>query len=314
MLKSSFHPFRSEQAREEYHALYRERAAKWPVASETRFIETSAGTTFVRISGQSTNPPLVLLPGSLGTSLTWIYNIESLSAQYRAFALDSIYDFGLSVSTRSIKKSDDIVNWLHEVLSVLVPETPVNLVGLSYGGWVISQYAHRYPERVRKAVLLAPALTVQPVSPGLIFRALFTRIPSLSIRKKFYFWLLRDTVQSGESGRASVDEAVADWTVADHCFRSLPLIPATVLSDEALRNFKVPSLFLVGEHEKIYSAQKAVNRLNRIAPQIMTGVIPGAGHDLLFVQTELVTAKILDFLGEPLSDNSVKEQFPDSFT
>jgi pimeloyl-ACP methyl ester carboxylesterase len=76
------------------------------------------------------------------------------------------------------------------------------------------------------------------------------------------------------------------------------MIPATVLDDMALRNFNVSSLFLVGEHEKIYSAQKAVGRLNRLAPQIKTGIIPHAGHDLSFVQAELVTKTILDFLGE----------------
>ena len=58
-------------------------------------------------------------------------------------------------------------------------------------------------------------------------------------------------------------------------------------------------LFLVGENEKIYSARKAVRRLNRVAPHIKTEIIPGAGHDLWVVQADRVTGKILDFLGEP---------------
>jgi pimeloyl-ACP methyl ester carboxylesterase len=303
-MKSPSHPFRSEQARAEYHALYMERTKKWPVASETRLIETPSGQTFVRVSGRMTDPPLILLPGALGTSLTWIPNIADLSAHYRTYALDSIYDFGLSIRRRNIKKTDDIVIWLHEVLAALVPEDSVILIGLSYGGWVASQYAIRFPERVRKAVFLAPALTVLPVSFALLFRALFTRLPIPRFRKQFYYWLLQDTVRSGESGRASVDEAVADWIVAERCFGPLPMIPATVLNDTALRNFNVPSLFLVGEHEKIYSAQKAIRRLNRIAPQIKTRFITHAGHDLSFVQAELVTKRILDFLGEPETENS----------
>ena len=298
-MESSYHPFRSERAKAEYHTLYMERAKEWPVASETRLIETPSGQTFVRVSGRMTDPPLVLLPGSLGTSLTWIPTIAALSAHYRPYALDSIYDFGFSISRRNIKKPDDIVTWLHEVLAVLVPEASVSLIGLSYGGWVASQYAVRFPERVRKAVFLAPALTVLPVSFALLFRALLTRLPIPGVHKQFYYWLLKDTVQSGESGRAFVDEAVADWIVAERCFSPLPMIPATVLSDTALRNFNVPSLFLVGEHEKIYSAQKAVDRLNRLAPQIKAEIIPHAGHDLLFVQPELVTNRMLDFLREP---------------
>jgi len=302
-MKSSSHPFRSARAKAEYQTLYVERAKAWPVASETKLIETPSGQTFIRLSGRITDPPLILLPGSRGTSLTWIPNIAALSAHYRTYALDSIYDFGLSVSHRDIKKPEDLITWLDEVLAALVPEGSVSLIGLSYGGWLVSQYALRFPERLHKVVLLAPAVTVLPVSFALVLRALLTLIPLPGFRKQFYYWLLQDTVQSGESGRAIVDEAVADWAVAERCFRSLPMIPAKVLDDKVLQNFNVPSLFLVGEHEKMYSAQKAVSRLNRVAPQIKTEIIPQAGHDLWLVQAEIVTGKILDFLGDPETGN-----------
>ena len=153
-MNSSFHPFRSAKAKAEYYDLYRKRAEAWPVASETRLIDTPSGQTFVRVSGSATAPPLILLPGSKGTSLTWIPNIANLSAHYRTYALDSIYDFGLSVSHRNIRKPNDLITWLHEVLTVIAPEASVNLLGLSYGGWLASQYAIRFPHRINKVVLL----------------------------------------------------------------------------------------------------------------------------------------------------------------
>lgn len=273
-----------------------ERSRAWPVASETRFIETPSGWTFVRASGGIANPPLVLLPGSLATSLTWIPNIAALSAHYRTYALDSIYDFGLSVSRRRIKTREDIITWLAEVLSALVPEGTLSLVGLSYGGWLASQYALRYPERIQKVVLLAPALTVLPVSFALILRALLTRIPFADFHRRFYYWLLHDAVQSGNSGQALVDEAIADWKTAERCFSPMPMIPATILNDKAWQSFKIPVLFMVGENEKMYPAQKAVSRLNRVAPQVKTEIIPRAGHDLTFVQADTVNSRILEFL------------------
>jgi pimeloyl-ACP methyl ester carboxylesterase len=297
-MNSSLHPFRSAKAQAEYYDLYMKRAEEWPVASETRLIDTPSGQTFVRASGNSTDPPLILLPGSKGTSLTWIPNIAALSAHYRTYALDSIFDFGLSVSHRTIKKPDDLVTWLHEVLSILVPERNVSLLGLSYGGWLISQYALRFPERLNKIVLLDPAATVLPVSFTLIFRALLTLVPLPNFRQQFYYWLLRDTVQSGEFGKAYVDEAIADWSVAERCFKPLPMVPPTVLNDRSLMNFPVPCLVLIGESEKVYSAQRAVERLNRIAPQIRTEIIPHAGHDAWVVKADIVTRKILDFLKE----------------
>jgi len=259
-------------------------------------LNTPSGKTFVRMSGSSTAPPLILLPGSKGTSLTWIPNIAALSSQYRTYALDSIYDFGLSISARKFKKPDDLLAWLNEVITTLSPLSSVNLLGLSYGGWLVSQFALRYPERVHKIVLLDPAATILPVSFSLLIRALLTLIPLPGFRSQFYYWLLDDTVKSGENGQAYVDQAVADWAVAERCFSPLPMVPATVLTDRELEGFGVPCLVLIGENEKIYSAEKAISRLNRLAPQIKNEMVRNAGHDIWVAQADLVTRKVLDFL------------------
>jgi hypothetical protein len=80
MATDSFHPFRSEQAREEFLSFYLQKSKRWPIPSETRLIDTASGATFVRISGKASDPPLVLLPGARGSSLMWIPNIAALSA------------------------------------------------------------------------------------------------------------------------------------------------------------------------------------------------------------------------------------------
>lgn len=77
------------------------------------------------------------------------------------------------------------------------------------------------------------------------------------------------------------------------------MVNPTVLTDAELRSIGVPALFLVGENEKIYSAQEAVERLNEVAPQIETDIIPDAGHDLTLVQADLVNRIVLAFLKEP---------------
>jgi pimeloyl-ACP methyl ester carboxylesterase len=296
--EAAYFPFRSESAKAEYLALYQERARSWPVASDTRFIDTPTGQTFVRISGDSSNPPLVLLPGSRDTSLQWIPNIAALSAHYRTYAMESIYDIGLSVADQKLKKPEHLVKWLDEVLTVLVPESALRLAGISYGGWLASQYAFRFPQHVQKLVLLSPAATVLPVSLPFLFRALTILLPGTVFIRNFLYWLLQDTLQSGETGRATVDQAVADWIVAQRCYGPLPLINATVIPDQDLHDLQVPTLFLAGENEKVYSAKKAASRLNRVAPQIKTEIIPHAGHDLWMVQAELVNRMMLDFMGE----------------
>lgn len=89
------------------------------------------------------------------------------------------------------------------------------------------------------------------VSFACMLRALFTPLPRAVLLKKFLYWLLHDTVQSGASGRAIVDQAIADWIVAQRCLGPVLMITPTVIQDRALQALQVPVLFLAGEHEFI---------------------------------------------------------------
>jgi pimeloyl-ACP methyl ester carboxylesterase len=71
-----------------------------------------------------------------------------------------------------------------------------------------------------------------------------------------------------------------------------------VFTDKEWQSFRVPCLSLIGENEKMYSAAAAVRRLHRVAPQVQAQIISGAGHDLIMVKPDLVTRKVLEFLGQ----------------
>ena len=293
---TAYHPFRSTSAKEQYLKLYDLRIKKWPVDSQTQFVDTSYGQTFVRMSGTIGAQPLVLLHGAGGDSLQWIPNIEALTKSYRVYAVDNIYDYGLSIYKQPIGSPADYVNWLDELFSGLDLGNHIKLMGLSYGGWLASQYALRFPDRLDKIVLLAPAGTVLPLRLEWIIRAVLCFVPHRFFTKSFLFWLLEDFAQKDEDSRIMLEEEVDAVIVRMRCYKSIRLIRPTVLTDVELKRVNVPTLYLVGEHEKIYSARKAIQRLHKVAPQIKTEVIPDAGHDITIVQAEMVNKKVLEFL------------------
>src|ERR1022692_4380368 len=86
-------------------------------------------------------------------------------------------------------------------------------------------------------------------------------------------------------------------------FRSPPMPP--VLTDTEWRSLRPATLFLAGEDEVIYSAEKAVRRLKRVAPQVTAQIIPGAGHDMTCAQTATITERILRFLKEERAPSKV---------
>ena len=136
----AYHPFRSEAAKETYLAFYDEMARRWPVASQTGMVGTSFGDTLVRIQGPIDGPKLVLLPGDSENSLSWMPLIRALSAEYRTYVLDHIYDNGLSVYSKEPRSPNDFVQWLDELFVALEMEH-CRLVGYSYGGWQAALYA-----------------------------------------------------------------------------------------------------------------------------------------------------------------------------
>jgi pimeloyl-ACP methyl ester carboxylesterase len=228
----------------------------------------------------------------------WLPNVSSLSQNYRVHAVDNIFDFGRSVCKRPMRRTMDLVNWLDELFDELRLADDIILAGVSYGAWIASQYALRHSGRLQKLVLLAPVMTVLPLRAAFILRAMLCAIPHRRFTKNFIYWLAADAVARGNVSRRWIDAMVDDGYLGLRSFKPNRPVSPTILTDEELREMSVPTLFMVGENERIYSARDAVARLSRVAPQITTELVPNAGHDLTIAETALVNEKILEFLGK----------------
>lgn len=293
MNTADYYPYRTAEARDLcFRYLDGLAARQWPVESEERMVPTSFGATYVRVSGPTGAPMLVLLHGASATSLMWSPNIEALSREYRTVAVDQTGEFGKSRCDKRVRTLEDLVAWLHELIGGLEGRERVSLAGMSYGGALAAQYALHFPERLEKIVLLAPGATVLRPPAEFWIRLVGLGMGTRGLRA-FFRWIFADM--------ARTDPAWIDATIEQLSLnmRSIqrhraPIPP--VLTDEQWGSLRVPTLFLVGEHEVIYSAEKAVLRLRRVAPMVTAEIIPGAGHDLTFVQTAAVNERMLRFL------------------
>jgi pimeloyl-ACP methyl ester carboxylesterase len=295
IMRESYHPFRSNEAKETYLTYYDEHAKRWPIASKSQMVETSFGQTFVRISGPNDGPSLVLLPGDSENSLSWIPLIAALSVDYRTYALDQIYDNGRSIYTRPIERPSDFVRWLDELFTELGLDN-INLVAFSYGGWQASLYALAYPQRLNKLVLIASVGVVPPRFEVLVRGMLYYFIPTRFIVQRYLYWYNADAVKKDESSRETIDNMVNEALISFECFKRRRFVRPTVLTDQDWQSLEVHTLFMVGENEVTYSAQKAIRRLNTVAPKLKTVLIIDAGHDLAIVKTEWVNNEVLKFL------------------
>jgi pimeloyl-ACP methyl ester carboxylesterase len=296
-----YYPFKNKSAERRYREYYNERANHWPTPSESRYIETGFGKTFVRICGKENAPPLVLLPSGFASSLIWLPNIDGLAPHFRIYAVDSIYDVGLSVNTRPVHDVTDLTDWLDELFTRLKLEDKVNLMGLSFGGWLTSQYALRHPDRLRSIVLAAPVATIFPLPGEWAWRGIMGALPPHKFFMTHFLtnWMCQDLAKNGDDlSKRMLANWMNDALMAMKCFTFRMPITPTVLTDDELRSIAIPALFLVGEHEVVYPPDRAVRRINATAPSIITEVIQNASHDLTISQTRLVNSKVIAFLRE----------------
>jgi pimeloyl-ACP methyl ester carboxylesterase len=295
MTSPTYFPYRSEAARDQCFSYFDSVAAKqWPETGEERTVSTTHGPTFVRVNGPPGAPPIVLLHGITANSLMWAPNIGELSAQYRTYAIDQIGDFGKSMCSKPLSSFHDLVAWLDELFDALELRTSISLVGVSYGGALAVHYALHAPGRLDKIVLLAPACTVLRVRTAFWARVGVIMISRRKGLDSFLRWMFADMQRSDPKW---VDGTLEQLRLNMRSLqrRKTPIPP--VLKDAEWRSLTVPTLFLAGEHDVIYSAEKAVRRLKRVAPQVTAEVVPNAGHDFTVAHSEEIDRRILKFLG-----------------
>ena len=293
---NDFHPFKSPKSKTEYLAFEDTMKKNWPVISEEKTVTTSFGKTFMRVSGPVDAPPLVLLPGGGSNSLIWDANIEQLSSNYRTYALDNIYDWGRSVYARKIDNGQDFANWLNELFDTLQLGNSINLLGYSYGGWVVSQYALNFPERLSSIILIAPAWTILDIPKDYLFKMAKSILPIRTYKAEMMYWVWKDLSEMGDNGKIRVEDRIDYYQKAMKCFKLKKGVQPTVLTDTELKQLKMPVLYLVGENETCYDGKSAITRLHQVAPQIETCFIKGTGHDLIITHNEMVNTRILEFL------------------
>ena len=99
---------------------------------------------------------LVFVHGFGGNNRQWRYQLQHFCATARVIAPD-LRGHGLSDKPPGTYSMASIVADLHAVVEQLGVAEPFTLVGHSFGGAIVSEYAAAYPTRVERLVLVAAA-------------------------------------------------------------------------------------------------------------------------------------------------------------
>lgn len=246
-------------------------------------------------------PPLLLLHGGSGSWTHWVRNIAALAQSGHSVWVPDLPGFGDSSPPPDGHDADVMPHWLEQGLATLLGDTPVDLIGFSFGGMVASLLAAAHPTRVRRLLLLgAPGLGI-PREPPLDLR-MWSHLPEGAPREAVMRHnLLALMLRHPASVNALVLQLQAHNLKREHRRMKRRQLSQTDVLCHTLPRLACPLWGLWGEHDALFTGRHAqVAKTLSLAPRFQ-GLhwVPDAGHWVQFEAHQAVNRWLLDWLAAP---------------
>lgn len=265
------------------------------------FVSLSAGRTYYEAAGPEDAQTVVLVHGTTMPSFVWDRNFEELARAGLRVVRYDLYGRGLSDRPEGRYDLDFHVAQLEELLARVAPGRPVDLVGFSLGGILVTEFTRRHPGQVRRVVLLAPAgvgtelpLVAKVVrAPGVgeyVMRVAGSRqlLPSRRMmfrpdRQPGFDSTYLQTIRFRGSRRAVLE--------------SLRHMPLDAYEDgyRELGALGKPVLVVSGRHDAVVPFAGS-ERVGELVRSVALVAVEDAGHLAQYERPDVVNAALLDFL------------------
>ncbi|MFC7518565.1 alpha/beta fold hydrolase [Herbaspirillum sp. GCM10030257] len=287
--------------------------------SRSEFIPVRGLQYHIRHWGNEGNPKLFMVHGWMDVSASFQFVVDCLKKDWHVIAPDW-RGFGLTEAPDAdCYWFPDYMGDLDAILDHYSPNEPVNLLGHSMGGNVVTLYAGVRPQRVRKLINLegfglrgakaeqAPGryakwldeLREPPTMRTYATQAdVATRLQKTNPR-------LTDERASFLSGHWSAKNAQGEWEILGDPAHKL-ISPILYREDEALACWKAitaPVLWVEAEDTEAWrwmgpkeTARVEIDRRIKFIPDVRTEMISKAGHMLHHDQPEILAGMIEGFV------------------
>lgn len=263
-----------------------------------KFVALSQGTTHYEVAGPDTGRVVVMVHGFSVPMYIWDSTFIALgNAGYRAVRYD-VYGRGWSDRPDGAYDGAMFDRQLDDLLDSLHVTGPVDLMGLSYGGFITGHYTAGHRDRIRTLTLVDPVASSSPM-PSIITTPVIgtwlwqvTRVPGMADNQASDFlhptafpgWAdrYRPQMRFKGFGRALLRSAV---TASNTNFDSLYASVART---------QVPVLLIWGRQDQTVTFDKS-EVVRRAIPTLDFLPVDSAGHLPHLEQAAQVNARLMAF-------------------
>jgi pimeloyl-ACP methyl ester carboxylesterase len=258
-------------------------------SGETSLVDVSGRQTQVRHGGDG--PPLVYLHSGIGETV-WLPFLERWAKQFAVYA-PAHPGFAKSEGIEQIDTIDDMVFHYAELFDTLGLEK-INLGGISIGGWIATEFAVRWPERVSRLWLCgAPGLWLedQPLMD------LFRNFQDINATRNVLFYdpqsyqatlIIKEPEKLNEETRLAVYKSLS--TLARLTWER-PYSPKLA---QRLYRIKCPTLVMSGDTDRLIPPAYA-REYQRLIPGAKLHLFAKCGHLPMFEKESEFVQTVADF-------------------
>ncbi len=261
--------------------------------------------------------PIIMSPGSYSTYRIWNRLMPLLARDFRLLALDYV---GVGDSDKPEKGFDYTVQEQTDLIAKMVQQMgldKVNLIGGSYGGAIVFDFAARYPSLVGKIVSIEGGVVKPDKMKGdsmeyclkfPVVGDVFVKVIRTGVLNKP---VARVVAGKWYSSMTPVDKEEVLEQISSNA-KSASRIPWYKISiarktskniEEEARSIKSPVLYLYGTESdyKEILLEKNIKFLKDYLPQAWIVAVEGGIHDLAMQKPAEIANVILEFLRKKTS-------------
>jgi len=271
------------------------------VQFDESFIDLPAGTVHYELAGPESGEVVVLVHGFSVPAYVWDPTFDVLTkAGFRVLRFD-LYGRGHSDRPDVDYTIPFFAQQLDQLVDKLGLVTPFNLVGLSMGGPVVTHFTNRYPQKVRRLVLVDP-MVFAPSKDDISLLA----TPLIGEYLARVYFLPR--LAAGQAGDFRNKDRYPGWEegfreqMQYHGFSSAILstvrnIPAqdTLGEYRNLGRIDLPVQVFWGRQDQTIPLEYS-RKLLELVPQAHLNIIEDAGHLPHFEQPGIVNPILIEYL------------------
>lgn len=227
----------------------------------------------IDIAPEKPDKTLVFVHGFGGQATQWKYQLQHFCWRNRVIAYD-LRGHGRSDAPHSEYTMAEMQNDLEAVLEKCGVNSPFVLVGHSFGGAIVTQFALNFPEKLTNLVLVASASEYKIKPP---FRTIIERTPLRILN------LLRPFTKSWLFGKMHALQAIHNRTLLR--WKGTPLF----------RQIRVPTLIVRGHWDAVFE-QAYFQTLGEIIPDSREVNVGYSGHMVMLERREAVNRTLDGFI------------------